>query len=501
MEGKRKIWLCVASLFGATVFWWVSATKSEPTLVASVLPERAKDSLPEAAVAKRFRHVQLDKRAVKAVSKGDRIISLTLFPGETIRVRLNEAEQTDPDSTEVHGEVIGMPGAAASFITYKGVMAGSVELADGRQFLINYADDKAHSIVEIDSAAVHAPHASAPHPDTLTLYQSPDKKVTSMPQYRMRFYKPGVTNRVPGFPQFTHVLTLTNTLSTNLWSVPVVPVYGPPIVGVLICYTSLAEKQCGGVKGVETRARISVAQVNNAFLRSAVTAKLVLLGTQKVNYTTVGNSTSDLVNLTFARTAPLYDVHKQRQIYRADLVSLFTGTSPNNILHGSSWMLNSTNGAPAYGFNTVEAVYAPTSVFVHEIGHNLGCSHATNDVGGFMHGSFTNSHGWKFGITTNGTTYPMRTIMAYGVGRRLGYFSNPNISVWGVPTGDTNFANNAYTISQMAPKVGSYFTQVIHNTQLVSNRFPRFVLPSTTNRPGLRQPGRIFWRSGRRTGE
>ena len=114
MEGKRKIWLCVASLLGVAVFWWVSATKSEPALVATVMPERAKDSLPEAAVAKRFRHVQLDKRAVKAVSKGDRIISLTLFPGETIRVRLNEAGQTDPDSTEVHGEVIGMPGAAAS---------------------------------------------------------------------------------------------------------------------------------------------------------------------------------------------------------------------------------------------------------------------------------------------------------------------------------------------------------------------------------------------------
>ena len=141
-------------------------------------------------------------------------------------------------------------------------------------------------------------------------------------------------------------------------------------------------------------------------------------------------------------------------------------------------------------------VGAPTSVFVHEIGHNLGCSHATNDVGGFMHGAFTNSHGWKFGITTNGNTYPMRTLMSYGMGRRLGYFSNPNVSIWGVPTGDTNFANNAFTIQQMAPVVGSYFTEIIHHTQLVRNTQPISILPGTTNRPGVRQPRRIFWGTG-----
>ena len=90
----------------------------------------------------------------------------------------------------------------------------------------------------------------------------------------------------------------------------------------------------------------------------------------------------------------------------------------------------------------------------------------------------------------------MRTLMAYGVGRRLGYFSNPNVNVWGVPTGDTNFANNAFTIQQMAPVVGSYFTQIIQTTQLVPNAQPISVLPGTTNRPGIRQPRRIFWGTG-----
>jgi len=481
-------------LLAAGWAWWLP--KSVPPLVAEVLPVRAKEQLPEASMAKRYRHVRLNPDTVTAVQTGDRLITLELFPGESIKVRLEKATSTDPMSTEVHGEVVGMPGAAVSLITYEGVLAGSIEYPDGRHFLINYADEEAHSIVEINPVAVHAPQRGVPlgaHPETLSLFQPREGGVVSMPQFR---YRPGVVYRVPGFPQFTHVLTLTNTVSTNLWPVPLAPVMGSPIVGVLACYTGLAEKQCGGKRGVETRVRISVAQVNNAFRRSAVTARLVLLGTEKVSHVTSGNSTTDLVNMTFAATPGLMKIHEQRQRHRADLVTLFTGASPQNIMHGSSWMLNSTNGAPAYGFNVVEAIYAPTSVFVHEIGHNLGCSHATNDVGGFMHGAFTNSHGWKFGITTNGNTYPMRTLMSYGMGRRLGYFSNPNVSIWGVPTGDTNFANNAFTIQQMAPVVGSYFTEIIHHTQLVPNAQPISILPGTTNRPGVRQPRRIFWGTG-----
>ena len=504
MNRSNKIWLGIAAFLGSTAVWWLLMLKAEPLLVEKKLLERSKDSLPEAPIAKRFRHVELSSAAVDAVREGERIIKLNLFPEETVRVRLGKAEKTDPVSTEVHGEVIGMPGAAVSFVTFNGTIAGSIEYPDGRMFLINYADRKSHSIVEIDSGAISGlSHASVAHPDTETiLYRSPEGSVTSVPQYKMRPFKPGVKYRVPGFPGFTHILTLTNTPRTNFWTVPRPPVFGPPIVGILVCYTGLAEKQCGGVRGVETRARISVAQVNNVFRRSAVTAKLVLLGTEKVNYTTVGNSTSDLMNLTFARTASLFEVHKQRQRYRADLVSLFTGASPKNFLHGSSWMLNTTNGAPAYGFNAMEAVYAPTSVFVHEIGHNLGCSHATNDYGGLLlRGSFTNSWAWRFGITTNGVTYQMKTVMAMGGGRKLGYFSNPNVSVLGVPTGDTNLANNAYTINQMAPKVGSYFTQIIHNRKLVPNHYPKSLPPGMTNRPGIRQPRRYFWNSGRRTGE
>ena len=96
-----------------------------------------------------------------------------------------------------------------------------------------------------------------------------------------------------------------------------------------------------------------------------------------------------------------------------------------------------------------------------------------------------------FHTTVAGRTYPMRTIMAYGAGPRLGYYSNPNVQVWGSPTGISNSANNAYTISKTAPMVGAYLTEIIHTKKLGPNARSRITfLPGTATRVGLRQQRR-----------
>ena len=176
---------------------------------------------------------------------------------------------------------------------------------------------------------------------------------------------------------------------------------------------------------------------------------------------------------------------------------MFVGASPGELFHGIGWMITSFNPAPSYGMSVIEGVYAPTSVFAHEIGHNLGCQHATNDIGSWVNGAFTNSNGMRFNVNFNGQTYPMRTIMAYGAGPRLGYYSNPSINVWGAPTGDTNLANNAWTIQQTAPMVGNYLTQIIQ-TQMLTNNYSNTSQSSSSssqslspNRTTIRLPGGI----------
>jgi hypothetical protein len=289
---------------------------------------------------------------------------------------------------------------------------------------------------------------------------------------------------VNGFSAFTHVLTRTNPWPTQVLQGAVN--WGPPIISIMILYTPEAKKQSTGLLGIETRARLSVAQVNAAFRRSGITAKLVLAHLGPINYRTSGNLVTDLKALTYGTTLDLYNAHVMRQQYRADLVSLFVGASPGELFHGTGWMITSFNPAPSYGMTVMEGVYAPTSVFAHEIGHNLGCQHATNDIGSWINGAFTNSNGMRFNVTVNGNNYPMRTIMAYGAGPRLGYFSNPNINVWGSPTGDTNSANNAWTIQQTAPMVGNYLTQIIQAKKLTNNASSQSAIP--INRTTVRLP-------------
>jgi len=484
-EEKVIVFALLPLLLLAGVILWPA--EPDPSLVMREVNERPDASVPEAAIAKRHRHVQLSPSAIEAVRVGGRVIELELFPGETIRVQLEPSEQTGLQSSEVHGSIEGVPGSVVTLVTYKGVLAGTVQYPDGRTFLVNYAGGAEHSIVELDPDKMHTPPELQQHFYSQPPLKSPDGTVTAAPQLQF-----GVTNRVPGFPQFTYTLNNTNPWPTQVLLGPIN--YGPPIVGIMVVYTPTAKKQCAGLLGIESRIRLSVGQVNAAFKRSLITAKLVLMHTAEIDYQSTGQLYTDLLNITYGRTAALYDVHKLRQEHRADLVSLFVQRS-TDIFHGISWMLNSARPAPGYGFNVMDAVYAPTSVFAHEIGHNLGCSHATNDIGGYIQGRFTNSHGWRFNVTNRGNTYPMRTIMAYGAGPRLGYYSNPRVSIWGSPAGNAAFADNANTISNTAPMVGSYLTEVIQAVKLVPNAPASItlpLLPGTSTRAGLRQPRRTL---------
>ena len=208
----------------AVAFW---PEDSEPVLIMREAAVRPESSVPEAPIAKRFRHVQLKPAAIQAVREGGQVIELELFPGETIRVRLQKSEQTGLQSTEVYGAIEGVPGSMVTLVTYENVLAGTVQYPDGRTFMVNYAGGAEHSIVELDIDAMHTPHELQEHFAAQPPVHSPDGSVTMAPQLQF-----GITNRVPGFPQFTQSLMRTNPWPTQ---VPLGPInYGPPIVGIMV---------------------------------------------------------------------------------------------------------------------------------------------------------------------------------------------------------------------------------------------------------------------------
>jgi uncharacterized repeat protein (TIGR01451 family) len=112
---------------------------------------------------------------------------------------------------------------------------------------------------------------------------------------------------------------------------------------------------------------------------------------------------------------------------------------------GFGWLLESMYGNPDYAFSTVEKCCALLGIFGHELGHNMGAEHDWSASGetwrSYAHGFTDRQCKWK-------------TIMAYGGGcywmDPIEYFSNPNVTVSGRPTGLPEGTGNNCTGQDLA---------------------------------------------------
>ena len=503
-DKSKKIgkWTAIAALAFLPLAYWLAfvVIPSPPQLISPLTPaqvaEAEKTPVPEAKIAKRTRHVTLDPEVMRTLQQSEGSLSIELFPNETVTIDFERAEPDAKESISVTGTIRGQPSSQVVLVTHKGALGGSVSLADGRSFLINYTGKDRYAVVELDHSKMSESKEMQEH--LAAGFPSPDKipknGVVSMPQLPW-----GQTIPVPGMPWFTTTLIGAQ----NPWP-QMTNVYGPPVIGTMILYTPEARDQLAGLLGVETRIRLAVSQINECFRKSGTSARIRLMHSGVIEYGSTGNITTDLKWMTYAYGPQTPEIHVLREQHRADLVTLMVPDSGQNLLHGTSWLLTSDNPAPSYGFNVIEAPYVNTSVLVHEIGHNLGCNHAPNDIGAIYGGAFTNSFGYRFSTTNvNGTANLLRTIMAYGPGRRVGFFSSPTNSFYGVPMGNATHCNNVYTIERTAPMVGTYMSggygppyyynpATSGGTQLNSQTTAPGLPPPPYNRVQLRQPGRSF---------
>ncbi|MBO36049.1 MAG: hypothetical protein CMO64_07650 [Verrucomicrobiales bacterium] len=224
-------------------------------------------------------------------------------------------------------------------------------------------------------------------------------------------------------------------------------------VDLMIVYTSGSAARFGGEKGIEARIRLVVSQANKALSDSKVNAKLNLVHTAKVNYRSTGNRTSDLFNMSFRKTALRGEVAKLRKKHKADLVSMITERDGG----GVGFLLTRKRTTPAIGFNVVCAKSLFAGVLAHECGHNMGCQHAKGDPQ--ARGGITKyAYGHRFRASDkNGASRTYRTIMAYAPGRRVGHFSNPNVTYKNTPTGIAGKADNVKVLNETAKIVAKNF--------------------------------------------
>lgn len=230
----------------------------------------------------------------------------------------------------------------------------------------------------------------------------------------------------------------------------------------MIVYSDDSRSAAGGTNAILAQVQMAIDVANQAYANSNISIRVRLVYTAEVAYNESGTFDDHLDRLTDSGDGILDSVHSTRNSFGADTVSLFVNDSdpqPDGTgTAGLAWC--SVDSSSAFSIVNWSAAAGNFS-YPHEIGHNQGCDH-DRDNGVTGCGEYSYSFGHRF-FGDSGTQW--RTVMAYAPGTRIPYFSNPNISFDGEPTGvPSNQSESAYNAA------------TINNTDTTfqSYRIPRF---------------------------
>jgi Metallo-peptidase family M12B Reprolysin-like len=220
-------------------------------------------------------------------------------------------------------------------------------------------------------------------------------------------------------------------------------------VDILVFYSTGVRIQSGGDAQVRARVARYFAETNTAFARSGVAGQIRLVAALEVP---VPDGANAAALLDLVRTHPTSAGY--RELAGADLVALlvthFDGQPVP--LCGLAYV----GPVSAYGYSLTATGGACDSVypFTHEVGHNLGAQHATEDGVNVGPQYPEYARGYK------APDFTFRTVMAYECTAGVYCppilnFSNPGITEGGRPTG-TAFQFNARRVFEVMGPVAGY---------------------------------------------
>jgi hypothetical protein len=359
---------------------------------------------PEHAIPHHARGVKLRPGVL-----GQSRFTIELFEHEQITAVRTRREIRKGGSHTWIGEVEGYPGSHVSLTSHKGRIAGSILFGE-RQFEIS-SGPHGSTFFEVDT------HELPPIPSPV------DPEV-------------GGDGGSPPTSQaaFTH--------------------------DVLALYTPASLARYGQA-GIETKILDAIASANQAYQNSKIDLQLSLVHMAEVNYTETGDMGVALERLQRTSDGWMDEVHALRNQVGADLVALIDEDS--NYCGIAYVMTNESTGFAGWAFSVTYSSCLSSQTLAHEIGHNQGDAHdrANSNVAGV----FAYSYGHRR-CAQDGTGF--RTVMSYSCSgaSRIQYFSNPDVSWNGFPTGidhavdPANSADNARSMNQVADTVAAFRASV-----------------------------------------
>ena len=321
----------------------------------------------------------------------DNRLSLNLFDDVTVAMTPAAVETIGPAQTPVLvGENDAATGGQSRFAQTSGVLYGIVRTSGRLHYEIAPVGGEAYVIREIDQTSY------------------PDEHEVVVPEVSL-----------PRSADTAKAGTAADDGST---------------IDIMVVYTPSARDAVGGTAAMASRIALGISETNQGYANSGVVQRFRLVHTAEVAYaeaTGASGFNAALYDLQDPDDGKMDNVHALRNAYGADIVSLIIN---NDEYCGLGYLMTSTaTNFAAYAFNVVYYSCA-TGYYslAHECGHNQGAQHERDNA------SLPILYSYAYGYQQTAAPSPFRTIMAYdcdGGCTRVNYWSNPDVSYNGYPTG------------------------------------------------------------------
>ncbi|KNC51859.1 peptidyl-Asp metalloendopeptidase [Thecamonas trahens ATCC 50062] len=224
------------------------------------------------------------------------------------------------------------------------------------------------------------------------------------------------------------------TLPNGICPGPLASAEEPALIDVLVAVTvTVAESMSEAA--LDAQVALAEAEGNAAFKTSEVHAVIRVVGIHVTEYRATGTFTETALRVYHGNDGFMDDVPKLREELQADMVSLW-------IVPSTKCGIGFTIGG--YSVEEAESAYSVVALectttwlsFVHELAHNMGANHDAINVAANTLFPFSLGNRFVYGGEQ------LRTVMAYKPGRRVAYFSSPDVLYADAVATGSETANN-----------------------------------------------------------